>query len=50
MRIYRYRIVLLSAILRKQVDTLNELGRDGWELITVMTSDDGKVAYLQKPL
>ncbi|MFN8660650.1 MAG: hypothetical protein U0075_02090 [Thermomicrobiales bacterium] len=35
---------------RWEADRLNDLGRDGWELVTVAKADDGVELYLKRPL
>jgi hypothetical protein len=35
---------------RPGASRLNELGRDGWELVAVTRADDGVELYLKRPL
>lgn len=35
---------------RWEADRLNDLGREGWDLVTVIKDDDGIELYLKRPL
>ncbi len=35
---------------RWEADRLNDLGREGWELVAVVKADDGVELYLKRPL
>ena len=35
---------------RREADRLNDLCRDGWELVAVTRADDGVELYLKRPL
>ncbi len=35
---------------RWEADRLNDLGREGWELVAVAKADDGVELYLKRPL
>jgi hypothetical protein len=48
-RRWQYRTALLSCLPRRavEIDVLNELGTDGWELVTISPTG---VAYLKRPV
>ena len=35
---------------RSQAEQLNDLGREGWELVAVSTAEDGIQLFLKRPL